>query len=256
MNYEEFDNTFDVLYNNITSNQAPGLNTYEKSLFLTKAQDEVLKNYFNPKGNKYQEGFDGNAKRQIDFSTLTVVQDYSSFDDPIFDTRDESKSSAFPTDAMMVINEKLTVTRNNKDAILTVFPIAYDEYNRLMSKPYKRPLKHQAWRLINNSTSNKVDLVVGPNDEITEYSVRYVKQPHPIIIGDLDGLSIHGYEWGGTTAPSNPEDDKVYGNKCCELDASIHEEIIQRAIELAKIAWTATGQENAQLVMTAGQRSE
>lgn len=37
---------FDILYNNITSNQAPGLNVYEKSLFLTKAQDELIKNYF------------------------------------------------------------------------------------------------------------------------------------------------------------------------------------------------------------------
>ena len=52
------------------SNQAPGLDEYEKSVFLTKAQDEIVKNYFNPKGNKYQEGFDGNEKRQIDFSMI------------------------------------------------------------------------------------------------------------------------------------------------------------------------------------------
>ena len=37
MKSEEFNNQFDVLYNNITSNQAPGLNEYEKSVFLTKA---------------------------------------------------------------------------------------------------------------------------------------------------------------------------------------------------------------------------
>jgi hypothetical protein len=48
----EFSSEFDVLYNNITSNQAPGLDEYEKSLFLTRAQDEVLKSYFNPKTNK------------------------------------------------------------------------------------------------------------------------------------------------------------------------------------------------------------
>ena len=49
MSVEEMDNMFDVLYNNITSNQAPGLNAYEKSVFLTKGQDETMKNYFNPK---------------------------------------------------------------------------------------------------------------------------------------------------------------------------------------------------------------
>lgn len=66
----EFSNEFDVLYNNITSNQAPGLDEYEKSVFLTKAQDEIVKAYFNPKTNKVQEGFDGNEKRQIDFSMI------------------------------------------------------------------------------------------------------------------------------------------------------------------------------------------
>ena len=33
MNNTEFSNQFDVFYNNITSNQAPGLNEYEKSVF-------------------------------------------------------------------------------------------------------------------------------------------------------------------------------------------------------------------------------
>lgn len=37
MTLQEFSDEFDVLYNNITSNQAPGLNEYEKSVFLTKA---------------------------------------------------------------------------------------------------------------------------------------------------------------------------------------------------------------------------
>ena len=52
MTTQEFSNEFDVLYNNIMSNAAPGLDEYEKSVFLTKAQNEVLKNYFNPQGNK------------------------------------------------------------------------------------------------------------------------------------------------------------------------------------------------------------
>lgn len=43
MTTQEFSNEFDVLYNNIMSNQAPGLDEYEKSVFLTKAQSEILK---------------------------------------------------------------------------------------------------------------------------------------------------------------------------------------------------------------------
>jgi hypothetical protein len=37
MEIQEFSNGFDILYNNIMSNAAPGLNEYEKSFFLTKA---------------------------------------------------------------------------------------------------------------------------------------------------------------------------------------------------------------------------
>lgn len=235
---------FDVLYNNITSNQAPGLNAYEKSIFLTKAQDEILKNYFNPKskGNNTQEGFDGNAKRQIDFSMLTTVANTRSsrFSAPLFDTRSNTKSVLLPSDMMMVINEVAEVDRNDERVLLQVVPVKFDEYSRLMSKPYKRPLKYQAWRLINSNTANRADIVIGPSDSMAKYTIRYIRRPKPIIVSDLDGLTIEG-------------DGSQSG---CELDPILHEEILQRAVELAKVAWTSTGQDNVQMMMQAGQRSE
>lgn len=243
MSVEEMDNMFDVLYNNITSNQAPGLNAYEKSVFLTKGQDEILKNYFNPKskGNTTQDGFDGSAKRQVDFSMLTSVETKSSgFENPLFDTRENTKSVELPSKLMFAINEVVEVMRDTKKVILQVIPIKFDEYSRLMCKPYKRPLKYQAWRLTNNNTSNKADIVIGPSDILTKYTIRYVRRPNPIIVSNLDGLTIEGK----STASE------------CELDQTLHEEILQRAVELAKIAWTNTGQDNLQAVMQAGQRSE
>lgn len=244
MTPEEFDNMFDVLYNNITSNQAPGLNAYEKSIFLTKAQDEILKNYFNPKskGNNLQEGFDGNAKRQVDFSMLTTVANTRSsrFSAPLFDMRSNTKSVLLPCDMMMVINEVAEVDRNDERVLLQVIPIKFDEYSRLMSKPYKRPLKYQAWRLINSNTANRADIVIGPSDSMAKYTIRYIRRPKPIIVSDLDGLTIEG----------------LSDTQGCELDPILHEEILQRAVELAKVAWTATGQDNVQVVMQAGQRSE
>ena len=264
MTDNEFLERFDVSYNNITSNQAPGLNVYEICIFLTKAQDEIVKNYFDPKGNKYSEGFDGNQKRQIDFSMITKVATMESstvsnpFENALYDGRN-SKSVALPSDIMMIINEKVTVTRGEKPSVgLVVKPLQFDEYDRLMSKPFKRPLKEQAWRLIINDTANKADLIVGPTDTITAYTLRYVKKPKPIIVGPLDGLTIDGYCYVGDNTPipgSTPSANypETHG---CELDPILHEEILQRAVELAKIAWTSTGQDNVQLEMTAGQRSE
>lgn len=290
MTNEEFSNEFDVLYNNITSNQAPGLDEYEKSVFLTKAQDEIIKAYFNPKTNKVQEGFDGNERRQIDFSMIMrsssfktliylsgstvvgtptttkkaldflvtdVVKDYINEEavipdgatsevfivkditepelnnkpvtvvtylkDALFDSRTNSKSVGLNKDILMFTNEYVIVSRGDQKVRLTVMPINYTEYNRLMSKPYKRPLKFNAWRLIDNSNSKNVaELIVGPNDTITQYSIRYIKKPKPIILQNLeDDLTIDGES---TSSP-------------CELDSILHPEILQRAVELAKAAY-------------------
>jgi hypothetical protein len=38
----------------------------------------------------------------------------------------------------------------------------------------------------------------------------------------------------------------------CEIDPILHEDILQRAVELAKIAWTDGSDNNAQAVMQAG----
>jgi hypothetical protein len=246
MEYYEFDERFDVLYNNISSNQAPGLNAYEKSVFLTKAQDELLKNYFNPKGNKYQEGFDGSQKRQIDFSSITKKYSKNQFGSPVFDSR--AHSVELPEGIMMFITEQLKVKRNNDEVILTVLPITFLEYNQLMNKPYKRPLRNQVWRLITSAEYNNVDLICAPNDIPVEYTARYVRKPKPIIVGDLDGLTINGY-----TFSENPTGLKTNG---CELDTILHEEILQRAVEIAKLTWASSGSDNAQLATVIGQRSE
>jgi hypothetical protein len=47
MSNTEFSNQFDVLYNNIMSNAAPGLNEYEKSVFLTQAQRDIVIGIYN-----------------------------------------------------------------------------------------------------------------------------------------------------------------------------------------------------------------
>ena len=142
MTNSEFSNEFDVLYQNITSNQAPGLDEYEKSVFLSKAQDEIVKSYFDPKTNKPQEGFDGSEKRQIDFSMLIVteaVHEATVSPTPLFPLQ-HTKLFNIPDRILMFINESLAVERDGVPTYLTVIPLDYKEYNRLMSKPYKRPL--------------------------------------------------------------------------------------------------------------------
>lgn len=363
MTIQEFSDQFDVLYNNITSNQAPGLNEYEKSVFLTKAQEEIVKNYFNSKSNPKGDGFDDSPKRQADFaniitfSTLPLVSNANTFD---------KRSGAFmlPSDLFICLNEQLS----DGNTPITVMPISYVEYDRLMSKPYKYPPKYQAWRLITKNTtvsgdtctasydgikegisyslrlvssyskpvrmvviigssaaapvieetgsvvtitcvvsvasptsnywstylSNKPTItpylgdfsgseghssfmsltatqlatigagvtladvsttgtgtkvipiaeIIGRFTGIPEYRMRYIRRPNPIILVDLSNIS-NSLSIQGETGPITSE-----------LSEELHEEILQRAVELAKVAWTNNGQDNVQLVMQEGQRSE
>lgn len=261
---EEMSSQFDIGYNNITSNQAPGLSEYEKSVFLTKAQDEVIKNYFtaNSKGNNIGQGFDDSAKRQADFSVLMMTSEENALTELTGITRLDRRSKIynFPKDMFIPINETLLDSTGKKE--FQVIALRYDEYTRLMSKPFKRPLKHQAWRLINSGTlsdgtySKCVEIVTTPeydSDDMT-YVLRYIKRPKPIILADTDGLTLNGYE---VKTGYDGDDPHISADPIpCELDPIVHEDILQRAVELAKIAWTQTGQDNTQAVIQAGQRSE
>lgn len=259
MTVTEMSNEFDILYNNIMSNQAPGLDEYEKSVFLTKAQSELILEYFNAKGNKFQEGFDGSERRQIDFSNLIfnkeVEQETADSNFPKTDARSEiypltgdGSQATTEDDILLIVNEFLRLTKpaagndSEKKKILAVVPVSYLEYTRLMMKPYKLPVKSQAWRLLNShSNTTTVDTVttttLGPFAELLfnkgayegytrEYVVRYVKRPDPIILINLaDEYSDVSIE--GQTAEQE-----------CTLDPIMHHDIVQRAVELAKAAYT------------------
>lgn len=216
---KELSDQFDVLYNNITSNQAPGLDEYEKSLFLTLAQDDVIKSYFNPRLNKPMEGFDGSETRQIDFSMILRTVNYTTFSDAVFDNKANSKRVTLPSDVMMFINEFADVTRDSEKVRLAVVPLEYREYSRLSSKPYKRPLHYQAWRILDNSNStNSAEIIIGPTDTLTNYAIRYVKRPRPIVLGPLDGVSVDG----------------VATYQSPEVDPILYPEMLSRGVELAK----------------------
>lgn len=244
MTTQEFSNEFDVLYNNIMSNQAPGLDEYEKSVFLTKAQLEILKNYFNPKGNKYGQGFDENAKRQIDFSTLITVNKPSQYtpEEGYVKFDDRSQLYKMPQNILLILNETGINTVDGVKRLISIIPMNYEEYARLMSKPWKQPLKNQGWRLFHSTGGVDFisEVIIKYNSSLADYKIRYVKRPKPIILANLaDEYSNVSIEGINTVTE-------------CELDPILHPEILQRAVELAKSAYTGDLKSSVEL----GQRSE
>jgi hypothetical protein len=139
------------------------------------------------------------------------------------------------------------------EGVRQVIPISYNEYTRLMSKPYKEPLKYQAWRLratdgtispsgesgtIDNST---IELIVRTADKnwaaessnnSLSYAVRYVKKPNPIILESFASVYGEDVSIEGQNTPI------IVNGSPCELNPMLHEEILQRAVELAKVAWS------------------
>lgn len=288
MTAKEFSDVFDILYNNITSNQAPGLNSYEKSVFLTKAQNEIVKNYFLAESNPKGKGFDDNQKRQMDFSMLMSQSKLSPINnDSIVQLDPRSKVFKWPNEILYVVNESFNVGNYSNvspagdqpdykfitNIIRQVIALPYGEYTRLMSKPYKYPLKYQAWRLISGQQDDDVtvEIILNNSDYIScnynsqgipsidnpqnapRYIVRYIRKPRPILLDNFKDA------FGDTlTIDSKSGADNYDFNNPCELHESIHMEILQRAVELAKAAWASDQEQlaNANLITTMGQRSE
>jgi len=243
MGHEEFSDRFDVLFNNITSNQAPGVNEYEKSVFLTKAQNELVKDFFSAAsaGNTLKQGFDDSLKRSADFSGIMKTALLGAANSGYDRISPVSEVYMMPSDLFIPVNEGI-VTKKGRQ--LQVIPLRYDEYTRLMSKPFKRPLKYQAWRLITvgeRDNARYIEVITNVGDDIGTYTMRYIRTLKPIILADLDGLTIEGV--GGVTE--------------CELDPMLHEQVLQRGVELAKASWVASnGNDNINAVTQMGTRGE
>lgn len=272
----EMSNAFEVYYNNIMSNQSPGIDEYEKSVLLSRAELELVKNYYNPKGNKYQEGYDDSAKRQYDFSVLNTLKKYIEdtrndisftkvwtnkesviihdkndvFNDNFMDDRFNRYTFKAPEDFLFFLNEEAYIEKVvglpnmtlRSAAIVT--PINYEEYTVNRGGVYKYPAaRHECWRLITNGDleqNREVEIIAPYNYKIVGYTMRYVRKPKPIILTNIQeeyGTTIDGY---GEVSE-------------CELPEAMHEEIVQRAVEIAKGIYR-TGE--TETLVNLGQRSE
>jgi hypothetical protein len=226
MNVAEFSQRFETRFSQINSNLAYGLNDYEKSMYLTTAQEQILSNYFNPKGNKYAEGFDMSEKRHIDFSSVTNTVSLSTENGGTPFT-DNGLIFRIDDDVLFILNERfLYQTQDEIDVLTSVFPIEYKDLERILSKAYTSPPKRQSWRIVkggNISGNIIVEIIPKSNIDKTKpftYTARYIKRPTPIIVGTLSSpLQI-----GGLTAITE-----------CALPPEIHDEILDRAIEICRV---------------------
>lgn len=225
MTVAEFSNEFDILYDNISSSSAPGLDLYEKSVYLTTAQFELVKAAYCGY-NPLKRSFEGDEQKRRELSEL--VKDFKSaaFLTSAKSLSTKSKLVNIPTDVMYIVYESADLLDNCGTRItVEVNPISYDDLNASMKNPFRRPNGKRVFRLdiSKDAASKNVELV--SEVSLLGYSMRYVKYPLPIVLADFE-LDANLVGLGLKVNNANTI-------KQCELDESIHREILNRAVELA-----------------------
>lgn len=210
MTNPEFSIEFDILYNNISSNKAPGLNEYEKSVFLTKAQEQIVTELYSGRNTTYNSFEETEEQRRYLHSLITTssLEESTDTDDII-----TSNSSIYklPENIMFITYETAVLTDNKE---VTVYPVSQDELSKIIKNPFRGPSNNRVLRL--DLGNNSIEVI--SNHDITKYLIRYIRKPNPIILVDLeDELSING----------------VTEESECELDSSLHRTILDRAVALA-----------------------
>lgn len=198
MTLEELSDEFDVIVNSYDNSQSLVFNEYEKSIYLTKAQEYIIKDLYR--------NYEGTEELNSYLKTLIKDKTY-----PIEDSTNIELD--YPNNFLYILKEyaniNTTCKSNNR---VDVLPITQDEYNEVVGNPF-RGSKSKVLRLEENKIKLITDL------PIISYTMTYLSNPSPIILVDLpNGLTINNESEKSTTI---------------ETSESIHREILDKAVQLA-----------------------
>lgn len=225
---------FNLLWNNIMSNQAPGLSPYEISLLLTESQDITV--------NSICESFEQSESiisylsplvRQATIDTVSDATEYAEPADRRMHIVPNSKLFKLPDDLLYRTHEALQIVDEcGGIRVVDIVPVTQDAFDRTMSDPFKRPNSRRALRLAFDYNVGESEGYNGRYSEIVcadndpentyKYTVRYISKPEPIVLVDLGTRSIDG------VSTVNP----------CKLNENIQRRIIAKAVEIAKSVWS------------------
>lgn len=206
MTVQEFSHEFDVLYNNITNGVAPGVNEYEKSVFLTRAQYQFV-----------QDILIGNTltNDSADSSTQTKSQLKPLYKKQLV-TFSSDGSIEYPADVLHVLNTNLVIN-NTK---IPVIPASYDDLDSILNNPFYSS-KRRAYMVQTDDNTKNVYYQGQLLEQDYELVINYIREPEPIVLHNLeDGFSIDG----------------KYEEQTSELPEFTHFEILKRAIQMALVA--------------------
>lgn len=221
MTNEEFSNEFDNLVNkNIAKpfgvDSTPlEFDEYEKSMFLTKAQENVVISLY--RGTLTGDSFEKTEelRRYLNeliktYTTTNKVENEGLTDNSyFFDIPDDVWFITY--ESAVSQDERLGCA---KGTVMEVVPTAQDDLYKTSRNPFRGPNKRRVLRL---DVEGKVVELISKFD-IDKYQIRYLAKPEPIILIDLpEDLSING----------------LTKKTECILNPAIHRVILETAVDLA-----------------------
>lgn len=230
MTTKEFSDAFDALLNGYSTQMNFGdsasmggrvLDEYEKSLFLTQAQEQIIVELYTGRNDKTSsfektEELRSNLKGLIRTATLTES------DEDFIGISKYSKFFILPDDALFITYEAATLSDENagckNGTVISVIPVTQDEFDRVMNNPFRQASKRRALRL-----DNGLDVAeIVTKYDIKDYTIRYLSKPTPIVLANLAEVSIDGVSIDGVDTITE-----------CKLDSAMHRYILERAVALA-----------------------
>ena len=227
MTTQEFSDSFDTLVNSYATQFFSGeqasvrdvvLDEYEKSVFLTQAQEEIVINLYNGK-NPYGDSFESTEEMRRYLDVLVKTKVYTE-EDRTESIGIDSKSVFYklPEDLAFITMEQVTYEDEElkcyNGTSVVVYPTTQDEFSKIKNNPFRGPTKYKALRI--DAGDNIVEIISKYN--IGEYLIKYLSRPHPIILEDL---------------PSHLTINKESNRRECELNPILHNSILKRGVQLA-----------------------
>lgn len=217
MNAQEFSNTFDTLLQPYITKESfseqnnLAFDEYEKSIFLTKAQEQiVLELYQELEQSEEVRKYLSNLIKTANFAPIGEQ------DETLINNTFKSYKVELRDTILFMIYEQCTLNDESNcinGRIVSVVPTIHDDLDKVLKNPFKSPNSRKVIRL---DFDNKIELISKYN--ISNYKVRYLKKPNPIILVKLeDNLSI----------------DNSAEVSSGETNPILHERIVQRAVQLA-----------------------
>jgi hypothetical protein len=232
---QEFIDAFDINYDRVASNIAPGYSTADKLHFINKAQEELLLRYYDDKEKALVGSFDSSEKIKVFLSNIIKPYEVHT---TYFDSATNKRNGIYielPSDFLFCLLERTYFINGTDVENIWTKPVTYDEYNMNKYNPYKQPDKEFVfWRfqigkltLDKTTTTKKVYTSTGTTPTSTTFPLPDNKTGKFCeIIGD--GSEIQGYYMNYLKTPV-----AITASVCSELPEIVHNKIIDIAVRLA-----------------------